>query len=454
LPRTRLLLLASSCLLPLLPGLAPAQSLPVARQPGGAAGPRAAAPPRSAANTPASTLGVIRSVRVVGNQRIETGSIVSRLSLGPGDPFDRNRIDLSLKTLYATGLFSDVKIGRDGDTLVVSVVENPLINRVVFEGNHALTDDALRAVVQLKPRAVFTAAQAEADRQRILAAYAKRSRYAATVEPKIIRLDQNRVDVVFEIVDGPETLTSRIAFVGNHAFSEGRLREVIASREEAFWRILGTTDSYDAERVNYDKELLRRFYLKNGYVDFRVVDATAELAPDRSGFFLTFVIDEGPRYRLGKVKIESRIKGVSPDSLKSFLDVEEGDWYDGDAVERTTTALAAEVRKRGWAFVEVNPRIARNTKDHTVDLVFDVVEGPRVYIERIDINGNTRTKDKVIRREFLLSEGDAFNAELLRQTRQRLRDTGFFSNATIATSQGSAPDRVIVNTNVEEKATG
>ncbi|MBS0560509.1 MAG: outer membrane protein assembly factor BamA [Proteobacteria bacterium] len=434
----------------------PAAPLPAEAQRAGAARTRNAAPvatmPIGRGATPAA--GTIQSIQVTGNQRIETGTILSYMLVSPGDPFDADRLDRSLKTLYATGLFQDVSLQRQGDVLVVKVVENPIINRVAFEGNHKLNDDQLRAVVQLRARGVYTPAAAEQDRQRMLELYAKRGRYDTRIDPQIIRLEQNRVDVVYEITEGPATLTSRIAFVGNKAFSESRLLDVINSRESAWWRLLSTSDEYDPEKVNYDKELLRRFYLKEGYADFQVKDATAELSPDRKSFFLTFTIFEGERYKVGKVSIDSRLPKVPSDSLTDALGFQAGDWYDGDLVGRTTDDITTEVRNRGYAFVQVTPRITRNQEKHTVDIVFEVGEGPRVYVERIDISGNTRTEDKVIRREFRLAEGDPFNEDAVRLSRQRLTDLGFFSNVTVQPTPGSAPDRTILNTQVQEKATG
>lgn len=439
-------LIATVCLLPFLawPGLATAQSRLVGPRAGGA---------RAAVARPAPA-GTIAAIKVEGNQRIEPSTILSYMLVQPGDPFDPDRIDRSLKSLFATGLFRDVNIRREGNTLVVRVAENPIVNRIAFEGNRKLTDDQLRAAVQLRARAVFTPQLAQADRQRILDAYAKAGRYSATVEPKVIRLDQNRVDVVFEINEGAATLVSRILFVGNHAFSEGRLREVIASREQAFWRFLSNSDQYDPERVNFDKELLRRFYLKNGYADFEVRSVTAELAPDRSAFFVTFNISEGEKYTVGKIDIDSKLRKLDVATLRPLLRISPGDTYDGDLVEKSAEALQDAVRQRGYAFVEVKPRIARDKAKHTVDLVFDIGEGPRVYIERIDISGNTRTKDKVIRREFRLAEGDPLDVAAVRQTRQRLQDLGYFNGVTIAPVPGSAPDKAIVNVNIEEKATG
>jgi outer membrane protein insertion porin family len=396
----------------------------------------------------------IADIRVEGNQRIEEGTIKSYMVAQPGENFDTERLDRSLKALYATGLFSDVSIRRDGATLVVRVSENPIINRIVFEGNKKLTDEQLRAAIQLRPRAVFTPALAQLDRQKILDEYAKKGRFGARVEPKIIQLDQNRVDLVFEIDDGASTYVSRIAFVGNKAFSEGRLKEVIGSREEAFWRFLSSSDSYDPERVNFDKELLRRFYLRNGYADVEITTANAELSPDRSAFFLTYTINEGERYRVGDITVKSTLRNLDGEALKKFVQQGSGDWYDGDAVEKTVTALSDEVQSRGYAFVDVKPQISRDKAKKTVDLVFDVGEGPRVYVERIDISGNVRTKDNVIRREFRLAEGDAFNAALVRRSRQRLDDLGYFTSVQVASAPGSAPDKAVINTTVEEKATG
>ncbi len=437
-------LLASICLLPaLVSDLASAQTRPSPRGAGS----------RAAAARPGAE-GSIAAIKVEGNQRIEEGTIRSYMLVQPGDAFDPDRVDRSLKSLFSTGLFQDVSFSRQGSTLVVKVVENPIVNAIVFEGNRKQTDDQLRALIQLRPRAVFTPQLAQADRQRILNAYAKAGRYAATVDPKVIRLDQNRVDVVFEINEGATTLVSRIAVIGNHAFGESRLREVIASREEAFWRFLSNSDQYDPERVNYDKELLRRFYLKNGYADFEVKSATAELAPDRSAFLLTFVVSEGEKYTIGKVDIDNKLPKLDTADLRPLLRIDPGDTYDGDAIEKSSQALQDAIQQRGYAFVEVKPRIARDRTKHTVDLVFDIGEGPRAYVERIDISGNTRTKDKVIRREFRIAEGDAFNIASARQARQRLQDLGYFNSVQVNPQPGSAPDKAVIVTTVDEKATG
>ena len=443
--------LSAAGLLSLILALAPtgngfAQSAP----PRG--GPPAAPPAAVPATRPAS--GTIQAITIAGNQRIEAGTIRSYMLVRPGDGFDPDKLDRSLKTLFSTGLFKDVQLTRQDRALVVTVVENPVVNKVAFEGNKKLSDDQIRAEVQTRPRAVFTPGMLEADKQKILDLYSKKGNFDVSVEPKIIREDQNRVDVVFQIADGSTSLISRIAIVGNRAFSESRLQEVINSRESRWWRFLSSSDQYEPEKLNYDKELLRRFYEKNGYADVQIVNGTAELSPDRRGFFVTYTVKEGERYVLGPVTINSAIKGLSGEDLRPVIEIAQGDRFDGDAIIRASDAIEAAVHNRGYAFVDVKPRLKKNPEKRTVDVLFDVGEGPRVYIERIDITGNTRTKDKVIRREFRLSEGDAFNAELIRRTRQRLSDLGYFNGVDITTAQGTAPDRAIITTRIAEKATG
>jgi outer membrane protein insertion porin family len=413
--------------------------------------PSAAQPPARPGQTAAGT---IAAIKIEGAQRIEQGTVLSYLLVKPGDPFDPDRIDRSLKTLYSTGLFQDVRLGRQGDTLVVTVAENPIVNRVAFEGNRKVNDDGLKSGMQLRPRAVFTPALAEADRKHILEAYARKGYYDATAEPKVIRLDQNRVDVVYVINDGAATLVSKIVITGNKAFSESRLAEVISARESRWWRFLSTSDQYEPARLAYDRELLRRFYLKSGYADVEVSAASAELAPDRSGFFLSFAVREGERYRIGKVDVNAQLRNLVGADLKPVVEIQPGDWYDGDAIGRTADAIEEAVHNRGYAFVDVKPRVTRDVAKHVIDLVFDVGEGPRVYVERIDIVGNARTKDKVIRREFRVAEGDPFSAEALRRTKTRLTDLGYYQNVDIATTPGSAPDKAILVTKIAEKATG
>jgi outer membrane protein insertion porin family len=436
----RALLLATVCLAPtLLPAAAEAQSRPRATAPAAARG---------------APEGVIQGVEVRGNQRIEADTVRSYMLLQPGDRFDADRLDRSLKSLFATGLFRDVQVRREGSRVVVEVQENPIVSRVAFEGNRKISDDVLRGEVQMRSRAVFTPQAVQADRQRIQELYARRGRFGAVVEPKLIQLDQNRVDVVYEIQEGDVALIARINFVGNREYSDTRLKEVVATKEQAWYRIFSSSDQFDPERLAFDRELLRRFYLRNGYADVQVTNATAELAADRTGFFVTYSIDEGPRYRVGKVDVVSNLRNLDAASVARLVDIDEGDWYDGDSVERVAQSLQDAVNLRGFPFVDVQPRIQRNREGRRVDLTFEINEAPRVYVERIDISGNTRTQDRVIRREFRLSEGDAFNAAQIRRSRQRIRDLGFFSDVQVSSAPGSAPDRAVLNTQVVERATG
>ena len=398
--------------------------------------------------------GTITAVQIQGNVRAETETIRSYLQLKEGQAYDPAAADRSLKALFGTGLFADVSIDMQGSTLVVKVTENPIINRVAFEGNKKIEDDKLRDEVQSKPRQVFTRARVQADVERILTIYRRSGRYNASVEPKVIQLEQGRVDLVFEINEGDVTGVKRISFVGNEAFSDGTLRGKIRTVESAWYRFLSSDDRYDPDRLNLDRELLRKFYLSEGYADFRVVSAVAELAPNREGFFITITISEGPRYKFGKVEVSTRFQGLDVDVLQSYLTIASGEWFNADAIEKSVTALSDIVGTLGYAFVEVRPNIQRNKDELTVDVTFDIQEGPRVYVERINISGNTRTLDKVIRREFRLAEGDAFSTAKVRRSQERLRNLGFFEKADIAATPGSAPDKTNLEVQVVEQSTG
>jgi outer membrane protein insertion porin family len=398
--------------------------------------------------------GTITAVQIQGNVRAEAETIRSYLQLKEGQPYDVAAADRSLKALFGTGLFSDVVIDMQGSTLVVKVTENPIINRVAFEGNSKIEDDKLRDEVQSRARQVFTRARVQADVERILTIYRRSGRYNASVEPKIIKLEQGRVDLVFEINEGDVTGIKRITFVGNEAFGDGTLRGKIRTTESAFWRFLSSDDRFDPDRLNLDKELLRKFYLTEGYADFRVVSAVAELSPNRDGFFLTFTINEGERYKFGEIEVSTRFQGLDVDVLRRFLLMDEGDWYNSDDVEKTVTALSDAVGGLGYAFVEVRPNIRRNKDTKTVDVTFEIQEGPRVYVERINISGNTRTLDKVIRREFRLAEGDAFSTAKVRRSQERLRALGFFEKVDVSAAPGSAPDKTNLEVQVVEQSTG
>ena len=302
----------------------------------------------------------IQEIRIEGTQRIEPETVRSYMQINPGDPFDAQRIDQALKNLFATGLFADVNFRRDGNALVVAVTENPIINKLAFEGNQRLDDDALQQEVQLRPRVVYTQARVQADVKRILDLYRRSGRFAATVEPKIINLDQNRVNLVFEINEGEVTEVRRIDFVGNKVFSDSDLRDEVITQEYAFYRFLSTTDTYDPDRLTLDKEALRKFYLSEGYADFRVVSAVAELSPDQEAFFITFTVEEGERYKLGTVDIKTTLKDLDPESLRGSVETDEGDWYNADLVDESVQAIADQVGSLGYAFVDVRPRIDRD----------------------------------------------------------------------------------------------
>ncbi len=406
-------------------------------------------------HTPAAaSAGTIANIRIEGIQRIEPETIRSYLLVQPGDPWDPERIDRSLKALFNTGLFADVKLDREGNVLVVRVVENPILNRIAFEGNSKIADKDLNTEIQSRPRTVYTRTRVQNDVRRILELYRRRGRFAASVEPKIIQLPENRVDLVFEINEGPSTGVRSINFVGNRVFSDGTLRTAIETKESRWYRFLSTADTYDPDRLTYDRELLRKFYLTEGYADFRVASAVAELTPDRDGFVITFTIDEGERYRFGKVDVNIGLKDLPREAVLPLLTVQSGDWYDAQELEHSISVLTDALGNRGYAFVEVKPEVNRNREEHTVDVVFDVHEGPQVYVERIDISGNVRTLDKVIRREFLLVEGDAFNTNKMQRSKDRVKNLGFFKKVEVSNSPGSAPDRTVINTEIEEQSTG
>lgn len=397
---------------------------------------------------------VIRQITVEGAQRIEPGTVKSYLLIREGDAFDAQRLDRSLKSLFATGLFADVSARRQGFTLVISVVENPVINRIAFEGNDKVESEQLQAETTLRPRVIYTRTKVQNDVKRILTLYRRNGRFAVTVEPKIIQLPQNRIDLVFEINEGDLSEVESIRFVGNKEFSDRRLREVVRTKETAWWRFLSNDDNYDPDRLTLDRELLRRFYLSDGYVDFRVLSAVAELTPDRRDFFLTFTVEEGARYEFGEIKVKANLRDLKAEQIEEVIEIETSDWYDITAVDDAIQTITNRVGELGFAFVDVRPRVNRDRDTQKINITFEVNEGPRVFVERIDISGNVRTLDKVIRREFQIVEGDAFNSAKMRRSRQRLQRLNFFEKLNIEQVPGSAPDKAVINVAVEEKSTG
>ena len=396
----------------------------------------------------------VGSIRVTGTQRIEVETVTSYLTFKRGDRIASSDLDKSLKSLFQTGLFSDVTLRLEGTVVVVNVVENPIINRLAFEGNRRISDEALTAEIQLRPRIVYTRSRVKSDVQRIIDIYRRSGRFAATVEPKVIQLEQNRVDLVFEIDEGELTEIRQISFLGNREFSDSTLRGVIQTKETAWWRFLTATDTYDPDRLSFDRELLRRFYLSEGYADFRVVSVVAELTPDKEAFFITFTVEEGERYKFGKPDLTTSLRNLDPEELRQQIEFEEGDWYDADLVETTISNLSDAVGTKGFAFVDVKPRVKRDREERVITITFDIQEGPKVFVERINITGNVRTVDEVIRREILLVPGDAFNTSKLRRSRRRIRNLGFFEKVEVENVPGSGADQTVVNVDVREQSTG
>ncbi|NQY96777.1 MAG: outer membrane protein assembly factor BamA [Henriciella sp.] len=396
----------------------------------------------------------IRQIRIEGNQRIEDRTVQSYLLVSPGDTFDPSRIDLSLKTLFATGLFADASFEKAGPDLVVRVVENPIINRVLFEGNRALDDDKLREEVQAAPRGIFTAARVQADVQRILELYRQSGRFSATVEPQYKPLDQNRVDLVFVVTEGPVTGVRAINFIGNDEFTDRRLRSEVVTKQSRWWRFFSSNDNYDPGRLEYDRELLRQFYQNRGYYDFRVISAVADLTPDREDFYITYTIEEGEQYTFGDVQVETALDKLSSEGLRRAIAIQDGDLFRGDQIEDTIDTLTYAAGIAGYAFVDINPRLEADPETRKVNVTFAIDEGPRVYIERINIVGNTSTLDRVIRRELRVAEGDAFNRVLLDRSRNRVRALGYFEEVEITERAGTRPDRTVVDLEVKEQATG
>ena len=406
----------------------------------------------------------IAEIRVEGNQRIEPETVRSYLPITVGDPMDADRIDASLKALFATGLFADVVIRQDGPALVVRVVENPVINRIAFEGNRQLSDESLTAEVQLRSRVVFTRSRVQADVQRLIQVYQRSGRFAVRVEPKVIQLEQNRVDLVFEITEGPITGVRRVRFIGNQEFTDTQLRGVIVTTESRFWRFLTTDDNYDPDRLAFDQELLREYYNSKGFADFRVVAAVAQLAPDGQEFFITFTVEEGPQYMFGEIAVETPIGDLDVPSLRALVNGAPGEIFNATLVEDSVLDLTFEVGKFGFAFVDIRPQFSRDRESQTIDVTYVIGEGPRVYVDRIDIIGNVRTLDEVIRRQFRIAEGDAFNTAKVRRSIQRVRSLGFFDEVEV-TQEPADPepvgavgaltsDRIILGMAVRERSTG
>ncbi len=396
----------------------------------------------------------VNAIEVEGLQRVERETVISYLDIAPQSQVSQSELDQAFKNLYATGLFSDVKITPAANgVLKVSVMENPIIGERAFDGNKKLDDKILEGEVQSAPNTLYSKNKIQQDVKRILNLYKRAGRYDVKVEPKIIDRDQNRVDLIFEIDEGTEAEISRINFLGNTHYSASDLKDVLMSKESRWYRIFSSADKYDAERMNYDKELLAQFYRQHGYADFRVVSAVAELTPDKKSFILTFSLDEGPRYLVRSVDVYSPIADVPVEDLYEEVEIEAGEWYNADLIEKSVSAMTEELGQKGFVFIEVEPQLIRHTVSKEIDVDFVVKQGPRTFVNRINIHGNTRTHDDVIRREFRLDEGDAFNVTKIKDSRRNIENLNYFSKVDIQTVPVDA-NKADIDVNVEEKSTG
>ncbi|SHN55453.1 outer membrane protein assembly factor BamA [Erythrobacter sanguineus] len=407
------------------------------------------------APAPAPQADVIRTISVVGAERLEPTTILSYIRLRVGQEYSAVAADEAIKDLGATELFANSSIRNDNGNVIITVTENPVINRIVLEGNERLKPDKILPEIKLAPRQIFTRSKVRADVSRIIELYKRQGRFAAKVEPKLVQLPQNRVDIVFEISEGPKSKVRQINILGNEKFSDGDLRGEMVTKQARLTSFLSSNTSYDPDRLAFDQQKLRQFYLTEGYADFRVVSAVAELTPDQKDFIITYVVEEGERYKFGEVKVDSQLRDFDSDAMSGNLPMKGGDWYNAKTVEDTVEQLTELAGRFGYAFADVQPRFKSNPEDLTMNITFILREAPRVYVERVDINGNTLTQDKVIRREFRLAEGDAFNSLGVLRTTARINSLGYFQeNFEVTQVQGSAPDRIVLEANIEERPTG
>ncbi|MDE8652070.1 outer membrane protein assembly factor BamA [Novosphingobium album (ex Liu et al. 2023)] len=414
----------------------------------------AAAPAAPAASAP--VVGeTIRSIQVVGAERLEAQTILSYVKLRIGQPYTSAAADEALKDLYETELLSDVKITNENGFVTIEVKENPVVNRILLEGNKRIKSDKILPEIKVAPRQIFTRSKVRADVARIIELYKRQGRYAATVEPKMVMLEQNRVDIVFEITEGDKSKVRQINIIGNEKFSDGELRGQMVTKQARITKLFSSSTSYDPDRLAFDQQKLRQFYLTEGYADFRVVSAVAELTPDKKDFIITYVVEEGDRYKFGDIKVDSQLRDFDSDALTRQLPMKTGDWYNAKLVEDTIEKLGDTAGAFGYAFADVRPQYDRSKEDLTMGLKFVIAEAPRVYVERIDVNGNTLTQDKVVRREFRLAEGDAFNSLQVKRSSNRIKSLGYFQEKfEVEQKPGAAADRIILEANVEEKPTG
>ncbi|MCJ8139645.1 outer membrane protein assembly factor BamA [Falsirhodobacter halotolerans] len=394
------------------------------------------------------------NVVVKGNDRVDVPTVLSFAGIQAGQSLSAGELNSAYQRLVNSNLFQTVEMVPQGGTLVIRVSEYPIISRIAYEGNSVISDERLAEVVKSQTRRAYSPAQAEADAAAITLAYSQSGRNAATVEPQIIRRTQNRVDLVFTVTEGRVAEVERIAFAGNRTYSDRRLRQVLETRQAGILRRLISADTFIPERVQLDRQLLRDFYLSRGFADVQIPEPSAELTRERNAFFITFNIQEGQRYRMGNVALASEVAGIDLAPFQRQLWIKPGSYYSPASIDNVTTRMENVGVQEGLNFVRVEPRISRNEAAGTLDVTFTLVRGPRVFVERIDIEGNTTTQDRVIRRQFRTVEGDPFNPREIRQAAERIRALGFFADAQVESQQGSAPDQVLVNVDVEEQPTG
>lgn len=399
----------------------------------------------------------VTGITITGNERVENETVLTYLPFKVGDDFDATQSSYLVRSLYATGLFANVEIGQaESGAVTVNVVENPLVNKVVFEGNDEIDSKRLEELVSLKSRNIYSPAKVQADVQTLQAAYRSRGRFTTQVKAQLIQRDQNRVDVVYNIEEGEKTRIASINFVGNTRFDDSDLAQVIATKRSTWWRFLSSADSYDPNRMDVDKDLLRRHYLSNGYADVQITSAVAELTRDRKDFILTYTVFEGPKYDFGTIGVALRAEaeGLNMDELAKTVTLKNGELFNARRVDENTDKLIDELGSKGFAFLDIKPDYVKHEADRKVDVVFNVTPGPRVYVNRINVEGNTRTRDNVVRREMRLAEGDAYSSEKLKRSRDRLTYLGFFENVAVTQTETEQPDRVDLNVKVKEQSTG
>lgn len=396
----------------------------------------------------------VSSIQVRGNQRVDDETVRNYISIKPGVPFNQGDVNDALKRLFETRLFSDVTINQAGGALVVNVKEYAIANQVLFQGNKKVKDDQLSRSVQTKPRGPVSDEMLEADVKTIQDAYSRVGRNDAVVTYQTQELGENRVNVVFNVQEGGRTKIAKIDFVGNNAYGDGRLQDVISTKKSNILSVLFRNDVFDEDRLRSDEETLKRFYYNHGYADFRIVSSNAELDEAENVYNITITVDEGERYRFGSIGVETTLDGVDVNALRSQVETREGDIYSAEKVEDSIVELTEHVAGLGYAFAEVTPRGSRDFDTREISVVYSIDEGPRAYVERIEIRGNTRTRDYVIRREFDVSEGDAFNQVLIKKAKKRLEQLDYFQTVNISTVPGSQPDQVVLVVDVMEKPTG